>query len=86
MPYKKDTVANNRFAVNKFAFIFHKIQLRIINLTPIVPLYTVACCSIQNKEGQTTELPLKVQSYITVCSGRWIEIHTLSKCRVERQK
>jgi hypothetical protein len=40
-------------------------------------MYGDAWSSIGNKEGQTTELPLPVHSYITVCTGRWIEIQAV---------
>jgi hypothetical protein len=82
IPYQKYTVVNIRYAVEQLVFIFHNTQLHIINLLPIIPLYTIACSSVQIKEGQTTELPLPVHSYITVCSRRRIKIHAVSKCIV----
>jgi len=70
VPYQKDAVANSQYAVELFVSIFHNMQLHIINFLPIIPLYGVAWCSIQNKEGQNTDLPLPVHSYITVYTGR----------------
>jgi hypothetical protein len=37
VPYQKGTVASIRYAVEQFVFIFHNMQLHIINLLPIIP-------------------------------------------------
>jgi hypothetical protein len=37
VPYQTDSLANIRYAVEQFGFIFHNTQLHIINLFPIFP-------------------------------------------------
>jgi hypothetical protein len=50
VPYQKDTVANIRYAVEQFVFIFHNLQVHIINLFPKIPYLKWRFGSLQVSE------------------------------------